>query len=133
MEIGSDTRPASTAIYYLLTTKTYSALHRLRFDEVYHFYAGDPVELVLLDPGRGMEIVTLGPRWSEGERVQQVVPGGTWQGSRLLSGAWALLGTTMAPGFDFADCELASPTILDAFAAHRDILAPLLPRPHSAL
>jgi uncharacterized protein len=99
-------RAAGTAIYYLLTPGTFSTLHRLRSDEVFHCYAGDPVELLLLAPGGAGEVVTLGSDLGAGHRPQQLVPAGVWQGARLRAGgAWALLGCTVAPGFDFADYE----------------------------
>ena len=100
-------RAAGTAIYYLLTPDTFSALHRLPGDEIYHFYLGDPVDLLLLHPdGRG-EAVTLGQDLEAGMRLQTVAPGAVWQGSRLRDGGrFALLGTTMAPGFAFEDFEL---------------------------
>ena len=108
------TRHASTAIYYLLTPDTFSALHRLPGDEVYHFYLGDPIDLVELHADGRATTTRLGPDLRAGQRVQHVVAGGTWQGSRLArGGAWALLGTTMAPGFDFADFE---PADADALA-----------------
>jgi uncharacterized protein len=102
-------RAASTAIYYLLSPDTFSALHRLRGDEVYHFYLGDAVELLQLHPnGRG-EVTVLGADLEAGMRPQLVVPATVWQGARLRPGGrYALLGTTMAPGFDFADCELGT-------------------------
>jgi predicted cupin superfamily sugar epimerase len=96
----------STAIYYLLTAEpdSFSALHMLPSEEVYHFYLGDPVEMLLLHPDGRSERVVLGPELSSGQRVQCVVPRGVWQGSRLVAGGrFALLGTTMAPGFDEAD------------------------------
>ena len=97
-------RPLATAIYYLLTPDTFSALHRLPGDEIFHFYLGDPVEMLQLHPnGRG-EVVLLGQDIAQGMRPQHIVPGGTWQGSRLRAGGTlALLGTTMAPGFDAED------------------------------
>ena len=99
-------RALSTAIYYLLTRETSSRLHRLASDEVYHFYCGDPVELLQLLPDGTGRIVTLGPDLLKGMVVQTVVPRGAWQGSRLRRGGrFALMGTTMAPGFDPADCE----------------------------
>jgi predicted cupin superfamily sugar epimerase len=107
-------KAASTAIYYLLTPDTCSALHRLPTDEVYHFYLGDPVEMLLLDETGG-RIVTLGPDLAAGQSPQFVVPAGVWQGSRLRpGGAFALMGTTMAPGFDFTDYEAAD---VEALAA----------------
>ena len=99
-------RAFGTAIYYLLTSEpdSFSALHHLKTDEIYHFYLGDPVEMLLLHPeNRGKRIV-LGPGILGGQRVQFVVPRDAWQGSRLIpGGSFALMGTTMAPGFDFAD------------------------------
>lgn len=102
-------RPAGTAIYYLLTPETFSALHRLPGDEIFHFYLGDPVEMLELRPDGSSAAVLLGNDISAGMRPQHVVHGGVWQGSRLLSGGeYALLGTTMAPGFDYADYETGS-------------------------
>jgi hypothetical protein len=101
-------KPAGTAIYYLLTAEpdSFSALHRLPTDEVYHFYLGDPVEMLMLHPGRRSETVVLGSEIEFGHHVQHVVPRGVWQGSRLRDGGrFALLGTTMAPGFETTDYE----------------------------
>ena len=95
-----------TAIYYLLTPDpdSFSALHRLPTEEVYHFYLGDPVEMLLLRPDGGSERVVLGQDLLAGQRVQHVVPRGVWQGSRLADGGrFALMGTTMAPGYDEHD------------------------------
>ena len=99
-------RSAATAIYYLLTPDTFSALHRLPTDEVFHFYLGSPVQMLQLAPGGRGRVITLGTDLGAGQQPQVVVPRGVWQGSCLVSGgAFALLGTTMAPGFDFADYE----------------------------
>ena len=97
-------RCAGTAIYYLLTPGTFSALHLLHSDEIFHFYAGDPVRMLQLHPdGRGEEVV-LGSDVLAGQRPQVVVPRGVWQGSLLESGGdFALLGCTVAPGFEYAD------------------------------
>jgi hypothetical protein len=103
---GRGPRALSTAIFYLLTPETYSRLHRLASDEIYHFYCGDPVELLQLLPDGTGRVVTLGPNILKGMHLQAVVPRGTWQGSRLRRGGrYALMGTTMAPGFDPVDCE----------------------------
>jgi predicted cupin superfamily sugar epimerase len=103
----SGDRVFGTAIYYLLTPDTFSALHRLKSDEVYHFYLGSPVTLLLLHPDGESEAITLGQDIEVGQRVQAVVPWGSWQGSFLQpGGAFALLGTTMAPGFDPTDFEI---------------------------
>jgi predicted cupin superfamily sugar epimerase len=77
-----------------------SMFHRLAFDEVWHFYAGDPLRLVLLHADGGHEDVVLGPDLLGGHRVQAIVPAGTWQAGELVDGGrWALFGCTMAPGF----------------------------------
>ncbi|MEM6457174.1 MAG: cupin domain-containing protein [Acidobacteriota bacterium] len=109
----------ATAIYYLLTPDTFSALHRLAHDEIYHHYLGDPVELVQLHPDGRIARIVLGKNVIDGgHALQCVVPAGVWQGSRLLddgrADSYALLGTTMAPGFDFADFELGARDALTA-------------------
>ena len=101
-------KPAGTVIYYLLTNEpdSFSALHKLPTDEVYHFYLGDPVELTMLLPDGESQRVILGQDLIAGQQVQYVVPAGVWQGSRLLPGGeFALLGTTMAPGFTDEDYQ----------------------------
>lgn len=93
-------------MYYLLTSEqdSFSALHQLQTDEIYHFYLGDPVEMLLLHPDGRAKRMVLGPDILDGQRVQFVVPRDVWQGSRVLAGgSFALMGTTMAPGFDLAD------------------------------
>lgn len=101
-------RACGSAIYYLLTgdRDCFSAMHRLAGDEVYHFYLGDPVEMLLLSPGGDTRRIVLGQDVLNGQLVQHVVRRGVWQGSRLLAGgSFALLGTTMAPAFDPQDFE----------------------------
>ena len=99
-------RSFSTAIYYLLTPETFSALHRLPTDEIYHFYLGDPIEMLQLQPDGSGQIVILGNDLLKGMQPQVVIPKGIWQGSRLIiGGEFALLGATMAPGFEFEDYE----------------------------
>lgn len=94
----------STAIYYLLTPETFSHMHVLKTDEIFHFYLGDPCEMVQLHPDGSGEIITFGSRLLEGHRPQLLVPGGTWQGMRLKEGgSFALMGCTVAPGFEFVD------------------------------
>jgi predicted cupin superfamily sugar epimerase len=123
----TDSRSQGTAIYYLLTPETYSALHRLPGDEIFHFYLGDPVRMLMLRPDGSHRSVLLGTSL-ETMRPQHVVPGGVWQGSRLAEGGrWALLGTTMSPGFDYADYEAGTEELLDAYPAAADSIRPLLP------
>ena len=95
-------RPRATAILYLLSADpdSFSAIHSLPADELYHFYLGDPVELLLLRQDGSSEVITLGHDVLNGQQVQFAVPAGAWQGSRLAPGGeFALMGTTMAPGF----------------------------------
>jgi predicted cupin superfamily sugar epimerase len=102
----TDEKPLSTLIYYLLTDDpdSFSALHKLPTDEIYHFYLGDPVEHLELHPDGSYERVVLGHDVLNGQRVQHVAPRGSWQGSRLIEGGrFALMGTTMAPGFTASD------------------------------
>jgi hypothetical protein len=102
-------RAAGTAIYYLLETGTFSEMHVLESDEVFHFYLGDPVEMLQLHPNGSSTLVTLGPDLAAGQRVQVVVPAGVWQGTRLIGeGKVALLGCTVTPGFDYADYRSGS-------------------------
>lgn len=100
-------RNVSTAIYYLLTPDSFSSLHRLRSDEIFHFYVGNPVTMLQLHgDGRG-ETITLGQDITAGQQLQVIVPRDIWQGMFLNDGGeFALLGTTVAPGFDFADFEI---------------------------
>jgi predicted cupin superfamily sugar epimerase len=99
-------RAASTAIYYLLPAGATSARHRVASDEVWHHYAGDPLELTIEQPGGGREVVVLGPDLAGGQRPQAIVPAGAWQSARPLGERFTLCGCTVAPGFDFADFEL---------------------------
>jgi uncharacterized protein len=99
-------RSVATAIYYLLTPDTFSALHRLRGDEIFHFYLGDPVEMLELYAGGTGSITVLGKDIGLGQKLQHVVTAGVWQGCRLSAGGeYALLGTTVSPGFDYEDYE----------------------------
>ena len=119
-------RSHSTAIYYLLTADTFSEMHRLPGDEVFHFYLGDPVEMLELHPDGRSTITVLGPDLEQ-HVVQHVVPGGTWQGARIVAGGeWALLGTTMAPGFAYEDYESGMPDLVEAYPERADLVSSLL-------
>ncbi|MGA2754868.1 MAG: cupin domain-containing protein [Terracidiphilus sp.] len=104
VELPRGVRAQGTAIYYLLEAGTFSEMHVLASDEIFHFYLGDPVEMLFLLLDGSSAVLTLGPDLAAGQHVQVVVPAGVWQGARLLDGGKvALLGCTVTPGFDFAD------------------------------
>src|SRR5688500_14007189 len=88
----------STAIYFLVRRDDFSAIHRLSGPEVYHFYLGDPIQMLLLYPGGRVERPVLGLDLVRGHRPAVAVPEGVWQGSEC-TGEWSLVGATMAPGF----------------------------------
>ena len=129
-------RAFGTAIQYLFTADadSFSALHWLPTDEIYHFYLGDPVEMLLLEPEGISRRVLLGQDLLNGQQVQYVVPRSVIQGSHLLPGGrYALVGTTMAPGFEESDyhgCERAS--LLAAYPDQAELILTLT-RPGSPL
>jgi predicted cupin superfamily sugar epimerase len=102
-----DGRAASTAIYFLLARGERSHWHRIDAAEVWHYYAGSPLELSIAHDGP-VEMVRLGADLAAGERPQAVVPAHAWQAAESL-GDWTLVGCTVAPGFDFSAFELAEP------------------------
>lgn len=100
-------RSHSTAIYYLLEGKACSKLHRIASDEMWHFYTGDPLVIVEIDSEGSVKETVLGPDLRAGQSLQHVVPAGSWFGAYLPEGSgYALVGCTVAPGFDFADFEM---------------------------
>lgn len=133
-----DGAPLGTAMIGLYSTEPYSAssFHRLPGDEIWHFYGGDPLRLVLLHPDGSSEDVILGADFAAGQRVQFVVPALTWQAGQVLAGgAYSLFGCTMAPGFTSAGFNGAdTPALLAAyptraadileFAVHGEMVMP---------
>lgn len=105
---GGD-RAFSTGIYFLLESHNFSAFHRIQADEMWHFYAGEALEVFVIDEKSGaLSVIRLGSDPDNGETFQAVVPAGAWFGSRPASGStYALVGCTVAPGFDFSDFEMA--------------------------
>jgi uncharacterized protein len=102
-----DGHAASTAIYFLLTRGERSHWHRIDAVEIWHYYAGSPLNLeTALHDNAPLELVTLGADLAAGERPQAVVPARAWQAAASL-GDWTLVGCTVAPGFEFAGFELA--------------------------
>ena len=117
----------ATAILYLLTPDTFSRLHRLKSDEVFHFYLGDPVTMLLLGPDGSSEIITLGQDILNGQRIQLTVPKNAWQGAFLKKGGrFALMGTTVAPGFEFDDFEPSNrEELLSQYPRHKKLVLKL--------
>ena len=109
-------RSASTAIYFLVTDdQPVTSLHRLQSDEVFHLYEGGPLDILRLRAAGTCDVARLGLNLDAGERPQVVVPAGTWFGTALAAGAsHCLVGCTVAPGFEFADFELADGPELEA-------------------
>ena len=122
-------RSLATAIYYLLTPETFSAMHRLQSDEVFHFYLGDPVEMLQLQPDGSGRVLILGSDILSGMRPQLVVPKGVWQGARVRpGGGFALMGATVSPGFEYRDYETGrSAELMRAYPEFRELIAALTP------
>ncbi|HJV64887.1 MAG TPA: cupin domain-containing protein [Geomonas sp.] len=120
-------RPFGTAIYFLLERGDFSALHRIKSDETWHFYAGAPLAVQAVTP-EGLQLeLKLGAGLAAGETFQATVPAGCWFGAELAGdGEFALVGCTVAPGFDFQDFEMADRQQLSAmFPAHRELIGRL--------
>jgi predicted cupin superfamily sugar epimerase len=119
-------RTASTAIYFLLPAGAFSALHRVRSDEVWHHYDGDAVDLHEIDAAGDHTVARLGRNWDAGERPQIVVAAGVWQAAVPVGREWSLCGCTVAPGFDFADFEMPPRNeLLARFPGHRELIEKL--------
>lgn len=120
----SAARSAGTCIYYLLEPGTFSEMHRLASDEIFHFYLGDPVEMLQLVPDGSARTVILGSDLAAGQHPQMIVPKYVWQGSRLVPGGKvALLGCTVSPGFDYADYEAGRAEVLARdFPNHSELI-----------
>jgi uncharacterized protein len=103
---GADGRARSTAIYYLLSRGERSHWHRIDVVEVWHYYAGNALTLRIAHDGGVQHTVRLGPDVAAGDRPQAIVPANAWQAAET-TGDWTLVGCTVAPGFEFAQLELA--------------------------
>jgi predicted cupin superfamily sugar epimerase len=120
--------PATTAIVFLVTSESWSGLHRLDTDELFHFYMGDPCRMVVCSPDGEIEERCLGTNLRAGCQIQTLVPGGAWQGTMLAPGGahgYALLGTTMTPGYRVEQFTLATERDLAGFP--RDVATTLRP------
>ena len=117
-------RAVSTGIYFLLTHDNVSNFHRIDADEMWHFYAGDPLSVHMIDAAGDYSAITVGPG-----AFQAVVPAGVWFGSTVeRAGGYALVGCTVSPGFEFAGFELAKrEDMLVKFPSHSQIIKRLTP------
>jgi predicted cupin superfamily sugar epimerase len=117
-------RAFCTAIYFLLQGDDFSALHRIKSDELWHFYDGSALTVTIIDQAGALSEVRLGRDWTRGEVPQAVVPAGCLFGSRPAEpGTFALVGCTVAPGFDFADFELPPrQELLALYPQHREVI-----------
>lgn len=123
-----DDRNLSTAIYYLLTSGANSKLHRLKSDEIFHFYFGDPVQMLLLYPDGESRVLFMGTNILSSQKPQLVVPKGTWIGGMVIEGEhkFSFMGTTVAPGFDFKDFELGNrEQLIEKWPQHKGIIQDL--------
>jgi uncharacterized protein len=123
----SGERNYCTAIYYMLTTDTFSAFHRIKQDEIWHYYDGLPIQIHEIKSNGDYLITTLGREVVKGEQPQFVVPAGSWFGVSIVGdNGYALLGCTVAPGFDYTDFELADrANLISEFPHHAEIITRL--------
>jgi uncharacterized protein len=117
-------RPASTAIYFLLEGENFSAFHRLRSDELWHFYQGETLLIHVIEADGRYFTIQLGTDTDAGDVFQDVVKAGCWFASEVKGGkAFALVGCTVAPGFDFEDFELAErEELMRSYSQHRGLV-----------
>lgn len=122
---GGD-RALSTAIYFLLEPGDFSALHRIKADELWHYYGGSSVLVHRIDPDGSYHRLQLGPRLAAGEQFQLMVPAGCWFGAEPVGTGYALVGCTVAPGFDFTDFELAERAqLISCYPQHAELITRL--------
>jgi predicted cupin superfamily sugar epimerase len=117
-------RHFATSIYYLLQTGEFSAFHRIKSDEIWHFYAGGNLVLHLIDPNGHYQQYTLGNSLETGAQFQVVMPAGVWFAAEPATGTdFTLAGCTVSPGFDFRDFEMADKnSLLQQYPMHRKII-----------
>jgi hypothetical protein len=117
-------RSFATAIYFLIEQHNFSALHKIKSDETWHFYAGDALEVIELDEAGILKTTLIGNNLDAGEVFQYTVKANTWFGSRVKAGgSFSLVGCTVAPGFDFKDFEMAErEELLRLFPQHSELI-----------
>ena len=123
-EAYSGDRNYSTAIYFLLTSDSFSAFHRINQDEVWHFYDGSPIRLYMISPEGELSSQLIGLNLEQGELPQFVVPGGHWFSAEVLnSESYSLVGCTVAPGFSFEDFQMIPRhELIEMFPKHKEII-----------
>lgn len=120
-------RSVSTSIHFLLTHETFSAFHRLASDEIWHFHAGAPLQLFMIHPDGRLDQKTLGIAFAAGQTPHAVISAGVWFGAKVRDNpGFSLIGCTVAPGFDFADFDLASrQRLIQLFPQHTKLITSL--------
>lgn len=120
-------RNYATGIYFLIEKNNFSAFHKIKSDEMWHFYGGDALEVIEITPAGELKITEIGSDLKSGQHLQYVVPAGNWFGSRVKKGGeFSLVGCTVSPGFDFTDFEMADRKDLsDRFPQHLQIISEL--------
>lgn len=123
----SGSRSLATAIYFLMEANNFSAFHRIKSDECWHFYAGGALEIYIIDLQGNLSVVVLGQQIEQSEHFQFVVPANCWFASKPAPGvAFSFVGCTVAPGFDFNDFELANGTALaQQYPQHASVIKSL--------
>jgi predicted cupin superfamily sugar epimerase len=118
----SGDRNYSTGIYFLLTGSNFSAFHRIKSDELWHFYDGDMCKVYVIHLNGELEIIRLGRNIANGEVYQAVVPAGAWFASECSNpNGYSLTGCTVSPGFDFADFEMAErDSLINQYPQHAE-------------
>ncbi len=120
-------RPFASSIYYLLKGDQFSGLHRIKSDEIWHFYEGSPLTIYVIDTAGGLIQMRLGRDYDAGERFQAVVRAGCWFGATVDDpGSYCLVGCTVAPGFEYEDFELGEQReLIEQYPQHRSIIMKL--------
>lgn len=122
--VMTGSRNYCTGIYFLLENGNFSAFHRIRSDEMWHFYSGTAIEILYFDEEGKLQKILLGNRMELGEQFQAVVPANCWFASAVVeSDSFALVGCTVAPGFDYADFELAQRAqLIQNYPAYSEVI-----------
>ena len=122
----SGERNYSTCIYFLLTSDTFSAFHRIKQDEIWHYYKGAPIKLHIISAEGDYSNIIIGNNLEKGELPQYVVNAKDWFAAEVIEDGYSLLGCTVAPGFDFKDFELAERvSLISTFPLHNTIITKL--------